>query len=293
MTTKNVVLWLFVFAKFLLQYFAIDSGYELHRDEYLHLDLGKHLAWGYASVPPVTAWISFLIYHLGNSVFWVKFFPAAFGALTMAVVWKTIEVLKGNLFALMLGATCVLFSALLRINTLYQPNSLEFLMWTCVFLFIIRFIDSEDNKWLWFASFAFAFGFLNKYNIAFLLLGLLPAILLTKHRKILYNGHFYLSMLVALILVSPNLLWQYENGFPVFHHLTELANKQLVNVNRSDFLREQLMFFTSSLPLIVLAFVSFFKFGPFKKYAILFWSYIFTISIYVVLKAKGYYSTLR
>ena len=287
---KYIILGLFVLLKFVLQYFAIDSAYELHRDEYLHLDLGKHLAWGYASVPPVTSWISFLILHLGNSVFLVKFFPALFGALTIVVVWKTVESLEGGLFALILGSACVTFSALLRINTLYQPNSLEFLLWTVMFFTIIKFINSENKKWLWLASITFAFGFLNKYNIAFLLLGLLPAILLTTHRNIFLNKHLYLSLLVALIIIAPNLVWQYENGFPVFHHLRELADKQLVNVNRMDFLQEQLLFFIGSIFVIILAFVSFFTHAPFRKYRIFFWSYIFTISIYFSLKAKAYYA---
>jgi len=85
-------------------YFAINPVYELHRDEFLHLDLGKHLAWGYATVYPVTAWISWIIDHLGNSVFRVKFFPALFGALTMVVVWKTVKLLNGGTFALILNA---------------------------------------------------------------------------------------------------------------------------------------------------------------------------------------------
>ena len=110
--------------KFALQYILLSPEYELQRDEFLHLDQANHLAWGYFSVPPITSWISSIIKLLGNSVFWVKFFPALFGALTITVVWKTIEELKGNTFALILGATCVLFSALLRLNTLYQPNSL-------------------------------------------------------------------------------------------------------------------------------------------------------------------------
>lgn len=127
MSKKNIVLLFFIILKFVLQYFAIHPVYELHRDEFLHLDLGKHLAWGYTSVPPVTAWISFLIISLGNSVFWVKFFPALFGALTIVAVWKIIEELNGKLFALILGSVSVTFSALLRINTLYQPNSPDFL----------------------------------------------------------------------------------------------------------------------------------------------------------------------
>ncbi len=290
MTKKTIVLIFFILMKFVIQYFAIDAGYELHRDEYLHLDLGKHLAWGYLSVPPLTAWISFLILHLGNSVFLIKFIPTLFGALTIVVVWKTIEELKGNLFALILGSVCVMCSVLLRINTLYQPNSLEFLLWTVLFYTLIKFINSENNKWLWLASLTFALGFLNKYNITFLLVGLLPALLLTNHRKIFLNKHLYLSLLGSLILVAPNLIWQYKNDFPVFRHLETLANTQLVNINRFDFLKEQTLFFTGSIFVIILAFISFFKYGPFKKYTIFLWSYLFTISIYFYLKAKGYYA---
>ena len=290
MTKRTGILSFFILLKFGLQYFAIDSGYELHRDEYLHLDIGNHLAWGYSSVPPVTAWISFLVLQLGNAVFWVKFFPALFGALTVVIVWKAIEALKGNLFALILGSVCVIFSVLLRINTLYQPNSLEYLLWTLLLFAIIKYINSEHNKWIWVAAFSFAFGFLNKYNIAFLLLGLLPAILLTKQRKILVNKHFYLAILVSLIIISPNLVWQYNNDFPVIHHLETLSSTQLVNVNRFDFLKEQLLFFIGSIFVIILAFVSFFRYRPFKKYVLFFWTYIFIISIYFYLKAKGYYS---
>ena len=108
MKKKMWILVGFIFLKFLLQYILISPEYDLQRDEYLHLDLGHHLAWGYLSVPPLTSWISKIIYLLGNSVFWIKFFPSLFGALTILVVWKAIEELKGNLFALILGATCVL-----------------------------------------------------------------------------------------------------------------------------------------------------------------------------------------
>ena len=290
MSNKTGLLIFFVILKFILQYFAIDSGYELHRDEFLHLDLGKHLAWGYQSVPPVTGWLSYIILLLGNSVFWVKFFPALFGALTMVVVWKTIETLRGNWFALILGAVAVTFSVLLRINTLYQPNSLEFLCWTLLFYTVVKYISTENNKWIWMAALIFVIGFLNKYNISFLLAGLIPALLLSEHRKIFLNKHFYLAFLAAILMISPNLVWQYQNGLPVVHHLETLANTQLINVNRFDFLKEQSLFFSGSLFVIIIAFISFFRYSPFKKYRLFFWSYFFTIAIYFYLKAKGYYA---
>lgn len=38
MSKKHIVLLSFTLLKFVLQYFAINPVYELHRDEFLHLD---------------------------------------------------------------------------------------------------------------------------------------------------------------------------------------------------------------------------------------------------------------
>jgi hypothetical protein len=287
---KNLLLLGFIVLKIVLHYFLINPEYQLHRDEYLHLDQGQHLAWGYVSVPPATSWVSHLIFLLGNGVFWVHFFPALFGALTLLVVWKTIEALGGNLFALVLGAVSILFSALLRINMLHQPNSLDVLLWTTLYFTLVKYINSENPRWLYAAAVTFAFGFLNKYNIAFLLIGLLPALLLTPQRKLLLNKHLYFSIGLAFLLVLPNLVWQYTHGFPVIHHMNELARTQLVNVQRADFLKEQLLFFLGSFYVILAAFVSFFAYRPFSKYQVFFWAYVFTLAAFTYLRAKGYYA---
>ena len=267
----------------------ISPFYELHRDEYLHLDQGNHLDWGYISVPPVTSWISFLIKLLGNQVFWVKFFPALFGALTIFVVWKTIEILKGNLFALILGSTGVLFSVLLRLNTLYQPNSLDILCWATFYYAIIRYFDSERQKWFFFAAFIFAFGFLNKYNIVFLLIGLFPAILITPQRNLLGKRNFYFAVLFGLLLILPNLIWQYQNNFPVVYHLKELEATQLVHVSITEFLKSQIIFFIGSLFVILAGLYALIFYNPFRRYKAFFWSFIFTLAVFIYFKAKDYY----
>lgn len=287
---RNLLLISFIAIKFILQYFLISPEYELHRDEFLHLDQANHLAWGYRSVPPLSSVISTLIFLLGGGEFWVKFFPALFGALTLLVVWKCIEQLKGNIFALCLGATGILISALLRLNMLFQPNSLDVLCWTSLYFMFISYVNSENRKWLYYAAIIFAIGFLNKYSIIFLLAGLFPAVLLSKQRKLLLKKDFYYSIFLAFMLIFPNLLWQYTNNFPVFAHLKELAETQLVNVNRWGFLKAQLLFFTGSLFIIVAGLIALFIYPPFQKFRFLFWSLIFTLTIFIGLKAKDYYA---
>ncbi|MEA9411561.1 glycosyltransferase family 39 protein [Flavobacterium sp. PL02] len=290
MTKKTIILLGFIILKFALQYILISPEYDLQRDEYLHLDQANHLAWGYLSVPPVTSWISYIILLLGNSVFWVKFFPALFGVLTLLIVWKTIEKLNGNLYALILGATCIIFSSLLRINILYQPNSLDVLCWTGFYYILIQYVTTEKPKWLYIGAIAFAFGFLNKYNILFLLIGLLPALILSKQRRIFTEKKIYIALLLGLVLILPNLLWQYNNHFPVIHHMKELAETQLVNMDRVEFLKKQFLYFIGSSLVILSALYALLFYKPFEKYRFFFSSLIFTIIVFLYFKAKAYYA---
>ncbi|MWB95169.1 glycosyl transferase [Flavobacterium sp. GA093] len=290
MNKKTVILIGFIILKFVLQYVLISPEYDLQRDEYLHLDQAHHLAWGYLSVPPVTSWFSYLILLLGNSFFWVKFFPALFGVLTLLIVWKTIELLKGNLYALILGATCMVFSCLLRINMLYQPNSLDVLCWTAFYYTAILYLTTEEKKWLYAGAVVFAFGFLNKYNILFLLIGLLPALLLTEQRRILVQKHLYFALLLGVLLIIPNIIWQYNNQFPIVHHMKELAETQLVNVDRLGFLKEQVLFFIGGFLVILSGLYALLFYKPFEKYKFFFASILFTLVVFLYFKAKSYYA---
>lgn len=290
MTKKNLILFGFIILKFILQYILLSPEYDLQRDEYLHLDQANHIAWGYLSVPPVTSWFSSLILLLGNSIFWIKFFPALFGALTLLIVWKTIELLKGNLYALILGALGILFSSLLRLNMLYQPNSLDVLCWTAFYYILIQYLISEKTKWFYFGAIVFAFGFLNKYNILFLLLGLIPAVLLSKQRVIFTRKQLYFALILGFLLILPNLVWQYRNHFPIVHHMKELAETQLVNVDRAVFIKEQILFFIGSFLVILASLYALLFYKPFEKYKLFFASLIFTLFIFLYFKAKAYYA---
>ena len=284
------MLFLLVGVKMVLQMLVVNPVYELHRDEFLHLDQANHLAAGFISVPPLMSWVSFLIKILGGDIFWVRFFPALFGALTLVVIWLIVEQLKGGILSKILVSTIFIFSVFARINILYQPNSFDILAWTCVFYFLIRFINEDRPVWLFLMMISFVLGFYNKYNIVFLLAALFIALLATDLRKVFINRYFYLSLAVGIILLLPNILWQYNHHFPVILHMKVLKATQLNNIDRIDFLIGQLKVMLFSLPLIVAAFIAFFKYPPFKKYQVIGYTFLFTMAIFTFLRAKDYYA---
>ncbi len=284
------ILFLFVAIKMVLQLIVVNPVYELHRDEFLHLDQANHLAAGYISVPPLTSWVSVLIKLLGNSVFWVRFFPALFGACTLVVIWLIVEQLKGGLPAKITAATIFIFSVYARINILYQPNSFDILAWTCVYYFLIRFIDTNGPVYLYLIALSFVFGFYNKYNIVFLLAGLFGAMMMTGLRKIFLNRSFYLALALSFILILPNLIWQFNHQFPVIDHMRVLKETQLNNMGHIDFLKDQLLILGGTLPLIIAAFLGIFGSQTYRKYRVIGYSFLIVMAMFTSLKAKNYYA---
>ncbi len=289
-TRDNSILLLFMTLKVFVQYLLIHPVYDLQRDEYLHLDQANHPAWGYISLPPFSSWVAMAIKALGNDVFWVKFFPALFGAFTIFFAWKIVHALKGNLFAKILVASSLLVSVLLRLNTLFQPNSFEVLSWTAFYFFLVMLVQTEKSKYLYVLAFVAALGFLNKYNILFMLTGLAPAIIISPFRDIFRNKHLYFAIVFFLLLVSPNILWQVQNNFPVVHHMKTLARTQLVNFERTGFLKDQVLFFVNSLFILIAAAIGFARYHPFRIFRFIGWGYLFSIALYVYLHAKSYYA---
>ena len=287
---KHTILLFFIVLKFILEYALVHPSYDLHRDEFLHLDQANHLAWGYTSVPPLTSWISWIIKALGNSIFWVRFFPALFGALTTVLVWKIVEMLKGNFFALLLVAIAITFSVVTRLNTLFQPNSVDVLSWTLLYFLLLKYISTGAPRWMWLLGVAFAIGFLNKYNIVFLLLGTLPALLITDHHRMLLKKDVYIAILIAFILIAPNLYWQYQHQFPVLRHMEELKRTQLVHVERLGFLKEQVLYFIGSIYVLIGGLLAALFYKPFRPYRFVFFSYVFTIALFLYFQAKAYYA---
>ncbi len=285
-----LLLIFFLLFKLTFNYWAIYAGYDLHRDEYLHLDQANHLAAGYLSVPPFTAFISLLIKGLGGGMHWVRFFPALFGAFTMLVIWKTVELLKGGWYAQLIAGLLFLCSAISRINTLFQPNSADILAWTLMLYLLMRYAKEGNSRLLLWLGLTTGIAFLNKYNVLFLVAGLLPALLISAQRKIFLDKYLYGGLLIACLLALPNVIWQIQNGMPVIHHMHELAETQLVNVERMGFVKDQLGIFLIGTLIWIAGVLSLIWYTPFRPYRFIGWTFLLVMALFIYLKAKGYYA---
>jgi dolichyl-phosphate-mannose-protein mannosyltransferase len=290
MKNNNRLLYLLAIIKFVLPFLIQNSFYEPHRDEFLYLAEGKHMAWGFMEVPPLLSVFAWLNNLFGGSMFWIKFWPSLFGALTLILVGKIILSLGGKSFALLLVFFSFIFGAYLRVHYLFQPNFLEIFFWTMIAYSLIRYIQTEKNKWLYIFGLSIGLGMLSKYSVAFFVVSILLGLLLTKERKIFANKHLYYAGLIAFIIFLPNLIWQYLHHFPVVYHMKELQQTQLQYISPVGFLIDQVIMNMSCFFVWIagLLFVSFSQKA--KQYRFIGWAYFFVVVLLLIGRGKNYYS---
>ncbi len=295
MTKRLSPEWILIIALALFKlivHFLTNTNYELHRDAYLYLAQGDHLDWSFLSVPPTTAIIGNITRFLfGDSVFSIRLFPAIVGAVSVVIIGMIIKNLGGKIWAILLGCSAFILSlAFLRSNTLFQPVSFDEFYWLLSTYFIVKLLQTQNPKFWIHLGITWGLAFYTKYNIAFLIFAFGVALLLTSDRKLFFSKYFLYGSLLAIIIVLPNLVWQYNHNLPVVYHMTRLRETQLVNVRISDFLVAQLLMNLSNIFvwLFGLVFLLFFKAG--KNYRVVGYTYLAVILVFLVLQGKGYYA---
>ena len=279
----------FVTVKIFL-HLATAQSLGFHRDELLYLALGRHPAWGYWSNPPFTgmlAWLSQTV--LGPSLLATHVFPALAGGLLVWIVLTMVAEFGGGRYAQILCGVALLFSpAMLRTASLFQPVVFDLLFWTLAIWCTLRLVNTGQKRWLLWLGVSMGVGLLNKYSVVFLAICLPAAALLTPQRRWLATPSAWLAVLIALCIVLPNLLWQWQYQFPVVHHMAELKASQLAGVKPADFFIDQLMMngwaFLIWLPGLWWLLRSP---GPWRMFG---WLALLTVLLLLVLHGKGYYT---
>jgi hypothetical protein len=284
--------WIYLIAVInILIHLAFYNTLGFHRDELLYFSLGQHLSAGYASVPPFTGFIAWLMIHtLGYSLFAARLIPMLLSGALILVGAAITKELKGKHYAQVITAIAIMVTPFnLRGFSLFQPVCFDIFFWSMIFWLILKWINAKEDRYLLLLGLAAGLGMLNKYLVAVELFALLLALAFSPYRHIFRKRTFYFAILMALVVFLPNLIWQINNHLPVLTHMRALRDSQLVHVNRLDFLTDQV--FISSMAIILLIpgiFILFFD-RCMKHYRPLAFASLIVVVLFVILRGKSYY----
>ena len=279
-----------VVIKLILQLVAtVNSGY--HGDELLHIEAGKHVAFGYMDFPPLIgllAWLQNLFQS--DSIFINHVFNYINSAFILIFCGFTTIKLGGKSKAVLITMLCILFSPGFGASQyLFLPTAFDQLFWIVFIYLSICYTKSFDSKFLFYSSIAAAVGFLNKYSIAFLVAGFFFSAILFQ-KELLRKRYNWFSVLVFIIIILPNIIWQIYNGYPVFHHVSELYRTQLNNQSSINEFKNLIQFlnpFTFIIWFTALIFLPFIKTGKISGLPL--YTLVFSFLLIFLAKGKSYY----
>ena len=195
----------------------VQAGFtELANDEAYYHMFAERLAWGYFDHPPVTALLVWAGERLFGGELGVRFFFTVLQPLYLWILWRLIRPADAGrrdaaLFVVVSAATLML-----QLYGFIAVPDGPLMFTTALFLLTFKwFSENRRRAWLW-MGIAMALMAYSKYHGARVVLFALAA-----NPRQLLRPALYSSGAVALLLLVPHLVWQYEHDWASFaYHLS-------------------------------------------------------------------------
>lgn len=216
--------WTFILLAVLFVYrltFVLRGVYLLALEEMHYWDWSRHLDLSYYSKPPMIAYmIRASCSIFGDTILGIRFVAVLLALLSSIVTWSTVK--------RMFSPRTAFFSVLmLNIMPLYwlggliltTDTPLLFFWGLAILALWLALFEGKHNAW-WLFGIALGLGMLSKYAMAYILLCLALFFLLSPgHRASLRKPQLYLSLVLAVLLFSPVIIWNMQNNWVTVHHV--------------------------------------------------------------------------
>ena len=287
----------------LLLHLATAWRYGYFRDELYFIACSKHLAWGYVDQPPLVAVAAWLAAPVDYHLVALRLLPAVSASLAALVAAQIAKEIGGARFAQFFAALCVaLTPAYLLLGNVLTTTSFEGLSWTLAALCVVRIVRGGGVQWWAALSASIAFGLYGKYSMALLAAAFVVALASTKERRILTTPWFPLSVVAVLVLLAPNIAWQWQHGWPFFDVLRgDAQHRHAFNnglaleyrrfgPNALAFLSEQALYTNPvAMPVWLAGLVAPFAWRRLRDLRFVSIAYALLLVAAIALEAKGYY----
>jgi 4-amino-4-deoxy-L-arabinose transferase-like glycosyltransferase len=238
---------------------ATNGTLGFHTDELYYLACGRHPAFGYVDFPPLVPLLARLeTGFLGVSPWTLRLLPSLLGGFLVALSGLYVRRLGGSLRLqgiALISAIAAPF--LLGSNWVFQTVTFDQVTWmVSLYFFLCLIIDRRPRYWIY-LGITLGIGLETKYTIAALIVGIGLAVLFTPALRMqLRTKYPWIAAALALLIWSPNLIWQIVNGYP---SLVYIINHRGSTGGPLVYLIEFGVFNLFMLPLWLSGMISFFR----------------------------------
>lgn len=262
------------------------------RDELYYMAAAQHLSAGYVEFPPfVAVATAFSRAVFGSSVVAIRLLPSLASVLMVLLTGDMVAQLGGGFLAQVMAAVAIAVGPVfIGSSGLMTMDPFDQLWWTLAAWVLVRLIKGQQPRmWLAFGV-AVGLGLLTKLTIGFFVIALLLGLLLSEQRNLLFNRRLIVAGLIALVLLSPYLLWQAQHGFPVLEYTKSYSSGKTFQATPIEYLIQQVTTLNPlAFPLWLAGLYFLFFSAAGKPYRAFGWAYLFLYVFFMVQKAKFYW----
>ncbi|MDP0491538.1 MAG: glycosyltransferase family 39 protein [Verrucomicrobiota bacterium JB023] len=221
-STRFFLFWLGGITLLRLLWHLLLNPVGIMGDEAYNWDWGRHLAWGYYSKPPGSAWLHGLVNALsGGSLFAIKATSTLLAGLSTLFFYLTLRHLFGQRFAFWTGLLYLLAPGQLVVSSILTADAQLLCYWNLSLFAAVRILfpkEAAPPGWAWAVLFvALALGHLAKQMMLVNIVLFLLATLLIRP-ALLRNPLTYLVPVLSLISLVPPLYWNSQHDWITFQH---------------------------------------------------------------------------
>lgn len=200
------------------------NGLSLYLDEAQYWFWAQNLDWGYYSKPPViAAVIAATTAICGDGEFCVRAASLLLYPASTLILFLLARRLFDTGTALLAALLFITLPAVSLSSILISTDVALFFCWTLALYAFVRALDSNAwGDWL-LLGMVLGLGMLTKYTMGIFFVSGLVYALLAKRYDLLLNLRAWAAVLLAALVFSPNLWWNWQHGFPTFQHTADIA----------------------------------------------------------------------
>ncbi|MCX5496107.1 glycosyltransferase family 39 protein [Kaistia dalseonensis] len=199
------------------------SATDLQVDEAQYWDWSRQFAFGYYSKPPLIAWVIGLASALfGNSEFAVRLPAPLFHCGSALIIYATGRRLYGARTGFFAALGFALAPGVALSSGIMSTDVLLLFCWALGLYAFLRLREDAELGFAVLLGVAIGFGLLAKYAmIYFVGCALIAAVFDRPSRAVVLSRRFALAILIGVLMIAPNILWNFANSFVTFSHTGE------------------------------------------------------------------------
>jgi len=196
------------------------SSVDLFFDEAQYWDWSRELSFGYFSKPPLLAWIIAATDPIcGSSEACARITSPIFYLATSLVIYAIADALYSRAVAAWSALAFAIATGVVFSSRIVSTDVPLLFFWAVALLAYVRLLEAPDWRWAVTLGVALGVGMLAKYAMIYFVLSAICAAFIDRGaRTLIARPQTWMALVIAALILSPNVYWNIANGFVTFRH---------------------------------------------------------------------------